>query len=191
MLAYLQMRCQPATAAAVLALAGGAMLACGQSNSAVSAVTSTPADSPDLSLKGVAFVRTAEGRITARGTANRLDYRRAGGRLDADVTAMTLLPVPGSKTATFGAMSFSAPHASGEITEKRGMAWGGVKFSSARGDKAATEAVEYGDDLIHGEKPVAASGPGYRMKGNGLVAKADGSEVSLTNGTSGTLEVQQ
>jgi hypothetical protein len=190
-LAYLQMRCQPATASFALSLVCGASLACGQSNSAVSPITSasTPESGPELSLSGVAFVRTVEGRVIARGTASRLDYRRAGGRLDANVTAMTLLPQPGSRTASFGAMSFSAPHATGEVVEKRGLAWGGVKFSSTRGDKAATEAVEYGDDLIHGEKPVVASGPGYSMKGNGLVAKADGSEASLTNGAGGTLEV--
>jgi Lipopolysaccharide-assembly, LptC-related len=183
------MRCQPAICVA-LSLSAGALLACGKQNTAMSQGTSVSAtaDSPDLSLRGVAFVRTADGRITARGTADRLDYRRAGGRLDAEVTAMTLVPQPGGRLATFGLMHFVAPHAKGEVGDKRGNAWGGVRFESDRGDHASTEAVEYADDQVRGDRPVTARGPGYTMHGNGLLAKGDGSEVTLTNGASGTLE---
>jgi hypothetical protein len=146
-------------------------------------------EAPDLSLRGVAFVRTAEGRITARGTAARLDYRRAGGRLDAEVAAMTMVPEPAGRLASFGLMHFSAPRAMGEVADKRGSASGGVKFTSARGDRAATEAIEYADDQVRSNKPVDARGPGYVMRGNGLIANKDGTEISLIDGTSGTMEV--
>jgi hypothetical protein len=147
-------------------------------------------DAPDLSLKGVAFARTSEGRITTRGTAARLDYRRAGGRVDAELTAMVLFPQPGSQLASYGQVGVNAPHAKGEVTSRRGTAWGGVDFASSRGDRGRTEAVELDGDTIHGETPVFLTGPGYRMRGNGLVATADGKNVGLTGGVTGTLQTE-
>ena len=138
----------------------------------------------------MAFARSADGRITARGTAARLDYRRAGGQLNAEVTAMTLVPQAGSQLATFGLLHFTAPSVKGEVQAKRGNAWGGVKFSSTRGDRGSTEEVEYDGDQITGDKPVALSGPGYTMHGNGLVMKSDGSGMRLTNGVTGTLQAE-
>jgi hypothetical protein len=143
-----------------------------------------------LSLRGVAFARTADGRITARGTAQHLDYRRAGGQLNAEVTAMTLVPQAGSQLATFGLLDLSAPYVKGEVQEKAGSAWGGVKVAATRGDRGATEAVEYGHDLITSEKPVQLAGPGYVMHGNGLVLQADGSSMRLTHGVTGTLQAE-
>jgi hypothetical protein len=147
-------------------------------------------DAPDLSLKGVAFARTSEGRIAARGTAARLDYRRPGGRVDAEVTAMTLFPQPGSQLASFGQLGFSAPHAKGEVTARRGTAFGGVDFASSRGDRGRTDAVELDGDTLHGETPVVLTGPGYQMQGRGLIATADGKTVGLTNGVTGTLQTE-
>ena len=57
-----------------------------------------------MALHEVAFARLADGRVTARGTANELGYRRAGGRLDADVGFATLYPEPSSGYAIFGAV---------------------------------------------------------------------------------------
>jgi agmatine/peptidylarginine deiminase len=150
----------------------------------------SPESAPDLSLRGVAFARSADGRITARGTAAHLDYRRAGGQLNADVTAMTLVPQPGSQLATFGLLQFVAPKVKGEVQAKHGNAWGGVKFNSTRGDRGATEEVEYDGDLITSDKPVALAGPGYVMHGNGMILNADGSSMRLTNGVTGTLEAR-
>jgi hypothetical protein len=170
----------------VIALTAALAGACGKENTLVS--PSTSVNAPDLSLRGVAFARTADGRVTARGTAVHLDYRRAGGQLNAEVTAMTLVPQAGSRLATFGLLHFAAPHATGELQARHGNAWGGVRFSATRGDRGATEAVEYDGDLIHGEQPVALSGPGYAMNGHGLLMRTDGSSLSLTHGVTGTLQ---
>jgi len=191
-LAFLQMRSQP-TKFAVIALTSALAIACGKQNTQVvpkSSVKAVP-DAPDLSLRGVAFARFSDGRITARGTAQLLDYRRAGGQLNAEVAAMTLVPQPGSRLATFGLLQLAAPHVKGEVQEKAGSAWGGVTFAASRGDRGATEAVEYSKDLITSEKPVQLAGPGYVMHGNGLVMQADGSSMRLTNGVTGSLQAEK
>jgi lipopolysaccharide export system protein LptC len=149
-----------------------------------------PANSADLSLRDVALVRTSEGRVAARGTAARLDYRRAGGHLDADVAAMTVFPERSAQVASFGAMHFSAPTATGEVGARHGVASGGVRFSAARGDQGDTESLEYDGETIHGDDPVRLSGPGYRVQGHGVVARADGSIVTLRDGVSGTLQAE-
>lgn len=136
----------------------------------------------------MAFARTADGRVTARGTAAHLDYRRAGGQLNAEVANMELVPQSGSRLAAFGLLRFAAPHATGELQARHGNAWGGVRFKSTRGDRGATDAVEYDGDLIHGDQPVALSGPGYVMNGHGLVMRTDGSSLSLSHGVTGTLQ---
>jgi hypothetical protein len=143
-----------------------------------------------LTLHGVTFARTADGRVTARGTAAHLDYRRAGGQLNAEVAAMTLVPQAGSQLASFGLLHFTAPHAAGEVAAKHGNAWGGVRFDATRGDQGATEAVIYEGSVIHGEQPVDLSGPGYVMHGHGLVMRADGSSLSLNHGVTGTLQAE-
>lgn len=189
MLAFLQMRSQFKAVLALL-LTGALAGACGKSNSAKatrpSALSLT--NGADLSLREVALVRTSEGRVAARGTAARLDYRRAGGHLDADVAAMTVVPEPGAQVASFGAMSFTAPAATGEVSARHGIASGGVRFAAARGDRGDTEALEYDGETVHGEDLVRLSGPGYRVQGHGVVARADGSVVTLQKGVSGTLQ---
>src|SRR5471032_3405741 len=110
------MRSQP-TKFAVIALTAALGGACEKQNTRIvtNTSTNTAPEAPDLSLRGVAFARSADWRITARGTASHLDYRRAGGQLNADVTAMTLVPQPGSRLATFGLLQFAAPNAKGEV----------------------------------------------------------------------------
>jgi hypothetical protein len=174
-------------------LAGAFAGACGKPNSAGTTrrSASSMTNGADLSLRDVALVRTSEGRIAARGTAARLDYRRAGGHLDANVAAMTVFPERGAQVASFGAMHFSAPTATGEVGARRGVAMGGVRFAAARGDRGTTESLEYDGETIHGEQPVRLSGPGYRVQGHGVVARADGSNVTLQNGVSGTLQADE
>src|SRR5437870_9905666 len=152
--------------------------------------TSLPSDAPDLSLSGVAFARLSEGRVVARGTAEHLDYRRAGGRLVAYVGAASIEPQAGTGLASFGTLNFAAPHVDGEIANRRGNAGGGVNLDTGRGDRAFTEAVEYDGTVLRSEKKVTAHGPGYRVQGNGLLAQADGSAVRLTNGVVGQMQME-
>src|SRR5205814_6743264 len=97
--------------------------------------TSLPDDAPDLALRGVAFARLSEGRVVARGTAEHLDYRRAGGRLVARTGAASMVPEAGTALASFGTLYFAAPHVDGEIGSRRSNAWGGVNLNTGRGDK--------------------------------------------------------
>jgi hypothetical protein len=147
-------------------------------------------DAPDLSLQGVAFARLADGRIAARGTAERLDYRRSGGRLVASHGAATVLPEPGTGLAELGALRLRAPHIEGEVAARRGTAQGGVQLETGRGDSGWTEAVDYAADTVRSATRVKARGPGYRVEGNGLVARTDGSTIDLIRGVAGQLQVE-
>ncbi|HET9754084.1 MAG TPA: hypothetical protein VFP52_14020 [Myxococcales bacterium] len=138
----------------------------------------------------MAFARLSEGRVVARGNAERLDYRRTGGRLEAVNGAAALYPQPGSGLAEFGTMRFSAPHVDGEIPERRGNASGGVRVDTTRGDTARAERVGYDGDVLQTDVPVQARGPGYQVDGNGLFARTDGSEVRLTRGVRGRLQME-
>ncbi|MCA1829184.1 MAG: hypothetical protein ABR567_20115 [Myxococcales bacterium] len=138
----------------------------------------------------MAFARLSEGRVVARGTAEHLDYRRAGGRLVATAGAASMEPQPGTTLASFGTLHVTAPHADGEIANRRGTAWGGVDLDTGRGDRGSTEAVEYDGVVLRSEKKVIAHGPGYRVEGNGLIAQADGSSVRLTNRVTGQMQME-
>ncbi|HEY2029422.1 MAG TPA: hypothetical protein VGH20_09450 [Myxococcales bacterium] len=101
---------------------------------------------------------------------------------------MTVFPEPGAQVASFGAMHFSAPSATGEVSARHGVATGGVRFAAARGDRGQTQSLEYDGDTVHGEDLVRLSGPGYRVQGRGVVARADGSTITLRDGVRGTLQ---
>jgi hypothetical protein len=147
-------------------------------------------DAPDLALQGVAFARLADGRIAARGTAERLDYHRAGGRLVAAQGAATIVPERGTGLADFGTIHFLAPRIDGEIASRRGNAQGGVNLDTGRGDSADTEAVDYDGDIVRSATRVKAHGPGYTVEGNGLLARTDGSSVRLVQGVHGQLQLE-
>ncbi|HET7785772.1 MAG TPA: hypothetical protein VFL36_07365 [Myxococcales bacterium] len=138
----------------------------------------------------MAFARLSEGRVVARGNAERLDYRRTGGRLEAVNGAAAVNPQPGSGLAEFGTVRFSAPHIDGEIPNRRGNATGGVTVDTTRGDTARADRVGYDGDVLRTDVPVQARGPGYRVDGNGLIARTDGSEIRLTNGVRGRLQME-
>jgi hypothetical protein len=175
------------TTAALLVGCGGRT----GSNSTVSD-PSPPPDAPDLVLHDVAFARLADGRVTARGTAKELGYRRAGGRLDAHVAFATLYPESSTGYAMFGAVQVDAPRAEGDLSNKRGTGSGGVNFRAARGDRGTTERVLWDglQDRLIGDREVIASGPGYSVRSHGFSAHADGSDITLTGGVSGTLQPQ-
>ena len=146
--------------------------------------------SPDLVLHEVAFARLSEGRIAGRGTARGVVYRRGGGRLDARSAVVSLYPDPGTGYAMFGEVRLSAPAVEGDLVGRRGTASGGVFFRAARGDSGETERVAYDGpaDQISGDRPVDARGPAYAVRSHGFSARADGSDIALTGGVSGTLE---
>jgi hypothetical protein len=172
----------------VLALA--LATACGNAVSPQISPISTPADVPDLSLQGVALARLSEGRIVARGTADRLDYRRAGARLQASRSGGVIHPEPGSRLATLGSVRFVADRVDGEIANRKGVASGAVRVDAERGDVARTERIYYDGDFLRGDTRVTAAGPGYRVEGNGLVARTDGSVIQLTDRVKGQLQME-
>ena len=169
-----------------LAFAG----ACGNSPNPTISSLSLPEDAPDLALRNVAFARLSEGRVVARGTAERLDYRRSGGRLTASTAGAVLYPEPGTGLATFGTMHGVASQLEGEVPARRGLASSGVRLDAARGDSARTERVRLDGDLLRGDTKVQARGPGYRVEGNGLLARTDGSFIQLTGGAAGQLQAE-
>ncbi len=131
--------------------------------------------------------------MVSRGTARTVDYRREGGHLIASDGAATIVPDSGTELASFGALHVRAPLIDGEVGEgsnRHGMAWGGVNLDTGRGDKAFSEAVAYDGTIVHSEVPVTAHGPGYRVHGNGMVARADGSSVHLTRGVAGQMQME-
>jgi hypothetical protein len=145
-------------------------------------------EAPDLSLRKVAFARLSEGRLVARGTADHLDYRRAGGRLMATGGDITLIPDPGAGLAAFGTLHVSAPRLEGEIANRRGVGSGGVNLDTGRGDHAFSEAATYDGTTVRSESRVTGRGAGYHVESNGMVAATDGSSVRLTRGVKGTLD---
>jgi hypothetical protein len=188
-IAFLQMGSQ-SVRAVLLVLALALAAGCGNSANPSVSFISLPADGPDLSLQGVAFARLSEGQVVARGTAERLDYRRAGGRLVASRGSAIVHPEPGSALASFGTIRVVARDAEGEIPGRRGSASGGVRLDAVRGDTALTDRIEYEGDLLRSTSPVVAHGPGYRVNGKGLSARTDGSAIQLTNGVEGQLQME-
>lgn len=182
----LQMRSQSAT---LLALSLGAACA-GKPATPQMSSFSPPANSPDLSLQGVAFARLSEGRVVARGTASHLDYRRAGGGLVASRADGILEPEPGSGLAPFGTLHFTAPRVEGEVANRRGTATGGVNVETGRGDRAYSESATYDGLTVRSTTKVFAQGPGYFVQSNGMVAQADGSAVHLTRGVTGQMQME-
>lgn len=175
---------------AIVLLASAGAACTGTSGTLAVSHLSLPDDSPDLSLQGVAFARLSEGRLVARGTADHLDYRRAGGRLDATAGAATIVPEPGSGLAAYGDLRISAPRIEGEVGSRRGDGSGGVRLVTGRGDRAESEAVHYDGSTVRSDTRVVAHGPGYRVESNGMVAQADGSAVRLTRGVQGKLDLE-
>jgi hypothetical protein len=146
-------------------------------------------DAPDLALREVAFVRLSEGRVEARGVAERLVYRRGGGRFSAEETALRTRPKASSDLASLGVVYLTAPAVDGDLSARRGNATGGVRMDSTRGDRARTQRIEYDGpaDQLRTDTPVQASGPGYEVVSGGLLARGDGTDVRFVQGVSGQL----
>src|SRR2546430_17438643 len=93
-------------------------------------------DAPDLSLRGVAFARLAEGRVVARGNAERLDYRRGGARMEAVRGGAAIDPDPGTRIAAVGSLRFICERGEGGNADRRGVGSGAVPGGTTRGDTA-------------------------------------------------------
>ena len=141
-------------------------------------------------MQGVAFARSSEGQLVARGTAERLDYRREGGRLEASRGSAIIHPTPGSSLATYGTIRVLAREAEGEVPNARGTARGGVRVDTARGDSALTDRVALENSVLKGDAPVAARGPGYRVNGTGFSVRTDGTAVRVGGGVRGQLQME-
>jgi hypothetical protein len=164
--------------------------ACGNAVNPPISSFSAPVDAPDLSLRSVAFARLADQQVVARGTAEQLDYRRSGGRLEATRGTAIVHPSPASRFATYGSFRFVADRVAGEVPTRRGSAWGGVRVDTSRGDTVLTDRLESDGDFLRSVTPVTASGPGYSVRGKGLIARIDGSTIQLTHGVAGQLETE-
>lgn len=153
---------------------------------------STPMEAPDLSLRGVAFARLSEGRVVARGTFESVGYVRPGGRLTALRGEASLEPEPGTPFASWGTVHVVAPSTTGELAAQRFTATGGVRMNAARGDSAVTERIRYDGTAgsVESDTPLDAQGPGYRLHGNGLLARTDGSSIAITGGVTGSMELE-
>src|SRR5436190_24255476 len=127
--------------------------ACGNPVSPSVSSISVPIDAPDLSLRGVALARLSDGQIVARATAERLDYRRAGGRVVASRGAGIVYPEPGSSLAQYGTIRFLARDAEGEVLNRRGSATGNVRVDTMRGDTTLTERIDYEGDYLRSSVP--------------------------------------
>jgi hypothetical protein len=144
-------------------------------------------EAADLTLQGVAFVRLSEGRVSSRGTAHEMTYRRATGRLLASQGTLQVVPRTGSGLAALGTLHLTATRIDAETGARRGVGSQGVRLDSERGDHARTERVTYDGpaDRVASDSPLFAQGTGYRVRSRGFVARADGSEVKLIGGVAG------
>src|SRR5438105_6655314 len=134
---------------------------------------SLPSDVPaDLVLQEVAFARLSDGRISSRGTAEELTYRRSAGRLLAFQAALRLPPRAGSGLAPMGLLHLAAPRVEAETSARRGVGSQGVRLDSERGDRARTDRVSYDGprDRVSSDTALAAQGPGYRVRSRGFGA---------------------
>lgn len=147
-----------------------------------------PASAPDLILVDAAFARLVDGRLAAAGTARELRYRHATGRFEATEGRARLSPAPSGSLASFGELRLTARAVEGDIRGRDARGSGGVEMAAARGDVATTESAALdASGTVTSAAPVEASGPGYRIHGARLVARADGSEIRFSGGAGGML----
>jgi lipopolysaccharide export system protein LptC len=122
-------------------------------------------------------------------TAERMDYRRAGGLIEASNGAVVFHPDSSSGLSDMGAIHLSAPRISGETGGKRGSASGGVQMRAERGDTARSQRADYEGDVVRTHGKTEARGPGYRVEGDSLTARTDGTEIELMPNVRGQLQV--
>jgi hypothetical protein len=140
-------------------------------------------------LETVTFVRLSDGRVSSRGTAGGLIYRRSAGSLLASQAAVRLPPRAGSELAALGTLHLSAPRIDADTAARKATGSEGVSFDSERGDRARTDRVFYDGaaQRVTSDTPLFAQGPGYRVRSRGFVARSDGSDVTLGGGVTGQL----
>ena len=150
----------------------------------------TPAEAPDLTLREVAFARLIDGRLAASGTAGELRYHNAGGRFEAAQARVRIVPAPGSGSLfALGDLDFAAPAVRGLVQARRAVASGGVTASAARGDRCTTARATWdgAEGTVRSDGPAEASGPGYVLHGQSLLARTDGTLVQFSGDAGGAL----
>src|SRR3954447_18285374 len=103
-------------------LAVALVCGCGSPRGGMSEASPPAETPPDLVLETVAFVRLSEGRVSSRGTAEELTYRRSAGSLLASQAAVRLPPRPASDLAARGMLHLSPPRVEADTagTERPG-----------------------------------------------------------------------
>ncbi len=142
----------------------------------------------DVVLRRLAFVRLADGRVAARGTAAEASYRQSASTVEA-MSLSVELPPGSHAPADVGHLRITAPQASGDLTARTGLGWGGVDARAERGDHATTERVliDGPGNRVTSPTLVDAAGPGYAVHGSSLTATADGRSIRLQGGVQGRL----
>ncbi|RKG60644.1 LPS export ABC transporter periplasmic protein LptC [Corallococcus sp. AB011P] len=121
---------------------------------------------PDVVLEG-AHLRSYEGdTLQVSGTASRVNYRRAGGEVQATEVVVRLPPGKGSPASQQEGTTITAPNMDGSLASKRWVGSGGVVVQTAEGLVANTPRLTYDSDArrAHGDEGVTMRGPDYQMR---------------------------
>ncbi|QAT82590.1 hypothetical protein EJ065_0985 [Corallococcus coralloides] len=121
---------------------------------------------PDVVLEG-AHLRSYEGdTLQVSGTASRVNYRRAGGEVQATEVVVRLPPGKGSPEGSGADTLITAPNMDGSLASKRWVGSGGVVVRTAEGLVANTPRLTYDSDArrAHGDEGVTMKGPDYQMR---------------------------
>ncbi|RKG67678.1 LPS export ABC transporter periplasmic protein LptC [Corallococcus sp. CA054B] len=124
---------------------------------------------PDVVLEG-AHLRSYEGgTLQVSGTASRVNYRRAGGEVQATEVVVRLPPGKGAQGSPDGSGAdtlITAPNMDGSLASKRWVGSGGVVVQTAEGLVANTPRLTYDSDArrAHGDEGVTMRGPDYQMR---------------------------
>ncbi|RKH50762.1 hypothetical protein D7X55_22850 [Corallococcus sp. AB049A] len=129
---------------------------------------------PDVVLEG-ARLRSYEGdTLQVSGTAARVNYRRAGGEVQATDVVVTLPPGKGSPPSQQAGTTIRAPNMDGSLASKTWVGTGGVVVKTGEGLVANTPRLTYDSTarLAHGEEGVTMKGPDYQMRADRFTLSA-------------------
>ncbi|MCY1036327.1 hypothetical protein OV207_33130 [Corallococcus sp. BB11-1] len=132
---------------------------------------------PDVVLEG-ARLRTFEGeKLVVSGSARTVNYRRAGGEVQAQEVVMRLPPgegAEGSPLPMAGDTVITAPNMDGSLASRQWVGRGGVVVRTGDGMVARTPRLTYDatTQRAHGEEGVTVQGPDYQMRADRFVLSA-------------------
>lgn len=119
---------------------------------------------PELTFDALAFRVYRGSALSAEGVAARAAFRRDTSDLRADRVDVRF-PAEADRPEA----RVKAAEGSGNVSERRFEAWGGVHAEQA-GRVADTEAARWSaeDGLVRGDRPIAVRGTGLRVTGPGF-----------------------